>query len=39
MGVRAEKAAFPLFCEDPSLTAPVHVVLCTPGSWAETVST
>lgn len=37
MGMRAEKAAFPLFREDPSLTAAVRVVLCTPGSWAETV--
>lgn len=38
MGVRAEKAAFQLFCEDPSLAAaPVCVVLRTPGSWVESV--
>ena len=39
MGVWAEKAAFRLFREDPSLTAPVHVVLCTPGLWVETLRT
>lgn len=39
MGVWAEKAAFWLFREDPSLTAAVHVVLCTPGLWVETLRT